>query len=82
MTNAEHIIAWAVNDRAFYDRLVNFEAKRTARTGMPSALLALTANNIASDAYKAGRAAHDMDVYSGADILDAAKLVLIWTVEG
>lgn len=82
MTNAEHIIAWAVNDRALYERLCNFEEKRGLTYRAP-ATVAFTATDIALSAYRAGRRAGDIvEPYSPSDILDAAKLALVWTKEG
>lgn len=88
MTAVEHIIAWIESSRPHYERLIELERDRKARTIAGTLTrynegLALRAFNIVSDAYREATRGGDMfrEDHSPATILDAAKALLTWELE-
>lgn len=84
MTAVEHMIAWIESSRAHYDRLLKLEQDRKALNERWNASLAQRALFIVADAYNEATRGGDMFAkdQSPATLLDAAKALLVWELEG
>lgn len=83
MTAVEHMVAWIESSRAHYDRLCNLYANRTSGA-FGLSLQAQIAANLAIDAFREATRGGDMfaEQWTPGDLLDAAKALLEWELEG
>jgi hypothetical protein len=84
MTAVEHIITWIESSRPEYDKLLQLEIDRKAAGPGSNDSIAFRAYMIASSAYRQMVRGGDayMGEHSPATILDAAKALLEWELEG